>query len=104
MTTNNQSLPPLPYGDRFKDEKAFRVLGLGGGKILIEAWSDAVEAYGDARAAHARRVALEEAAKVRLTDIDLQVLAGSAFICELDTTMVAQQVRGMLTDKIKDMK
>lgn len=37
---------------------------------LIDLWSKAYAAHGDARAAHARKQALEEAAKVCETQID----------------------------------
>jgi hypothetical protein len=39
---------PLPIGDRFVDPMLFRILGMGGGKLLIEAWEDAIKAYGAA--------------------------------------------------------
>jgi hypothetical protein len=55
MTTDNQSLPPLPapYSAAHEDAGSF--------------WPDTfsaqqLQAYGDTRAAHARKVALEEAA------------------------------------------
>jgi hypothetical protein len=39
---------PLPLGDRFVDPMNFRILGLGGGKLLLEAWEDAIRAVMDA--------------------------------------------------------
>lgn len=45
------TLPPIPEGDRFKDETKFRLLGWAGGSKLYECWEGAIHAY--ARAARA---------------------------------------------------
>lgn len=57
---NHQSLPPLPepnilYTTTNRDGDAMRIIGYP---------ADQMREYGDARAAHARRTALEEAAKI----------------------------------------
>lgn len=62
MTADNQSLPPLPESlvmvEASCDEYGPRKLFASDDYYTVEQ----MQAYGDARAAHARKVALEEAA------------------------------------------
>lgn len=58
MTTDNQSLPPLPVPSRMRRESN------GYKSVVVQAYhANQMREYGDARAAHARKQALEEAAK-----------------------------------------
>ena len=47
LSAGLERLPPIPEGDRFKDETTFRVLGVGSGDKLYECWASAVRTYAE---------------------------------------------------------
>lgn len=55
-------MKPIPEGDRFADNKLFRVLGTGAGQKLYEVWEDAVHAYVADQLREAQVKVLREAA------------------------------------------